>query len=45
MGIGKIAAESAYKILTHKQVPALQLVPVFLIDQSNVAKFGVAGWQ
>jgi len=44
-GIGKLAAESAYKILAHQQVPALQLVPVFLIDKTNVAKFGVAGWQ
>jgi ribose transport system substrate-binding protein len=44
-GIGKIAAESAYKILGHQQVPALQLVPVFLIDKTNVAKFGVEGWQ
>jgi ribose transport system substrate-binding protein len=44
-GIGKLAAESAYKILGHQAVPALQLVPVFLIDKTNVAKFGVAGWQ
>ena len=44
-GIGKLAAESAYKLLGHQAVPALQLVPVFLIDKTNVAKFGVNGWQ
>lgn len=44
-GIGKIAAESAYKLLKHEPVEKLILVPVFLIDKTNVAKFGVNGWQ
>jgi ribose transport system substrate-binding protein len=44
-GIGRLAAESAYRILGHQAVPALQLVPVFLIDKSNVDKYGISGWQ
>ena len=45
MGIGKIAAENGYKILNHEKVERLILVPVFLIDKNNVAKYGVSGWQ
>jgi ribose transport system substrate-binding protein len=43
--IGKIAAESAYKILAKQKVEPLILVPVFLIDKTNVDKYGVEGWQ
>ena len=44
-GIGTIAAESAYKILNKQKVERLILVPVFLIDKTNVDKYGVTGWQ
>lgn len=44
-GIGKIAAESVYKILANQKVEPLILVPVFLIDKTNVDKYGVSGWQ
>jgi ribose transport system substrate-binding protein len=44
-GIGKIAAESVYKILSKQKVERLILVPVFLIDKTNVDNYGVTGWQ
>jgi ribose transport system substrate-binding protein len=44
-GIGKIAAESAYKIFSKQKVERLILVPVFLIDKTNVDQYGVSGWQ
>lgn len=45
VGIGKIAAEIAYKILNKEKVEKTVLVPVILIDKSNVDKFGTDGWQ
>lgn len=44
-GIGVTAAETAYKILNGEQVEKLILVPVTLIDASNVDEFGLDGWQ
>lgn len=44
-GIGKTAAESMYKLLAGQKIDKLILVPVFLIDKSNVNQFGVDGWQ
>jgi len=44
-GIGKIAAESMYKFLAGQKIEKTVLVPVFLIDRSNVDKFGLNGWQ
>jgi ribose transport system substrate-binding protein len=43
--IGKTAAETMYKILNGQQVEKNILVPVFLIDKTNVDKYGVDGWQ
>lgn len=45
MGIGRTAAESVYKILNGESVEELILVPVILIDASNVDQFGTDGWQ
>ena len=44
-GIGQIAAKTAYKLLRHRSVKRLILVPVVLIDKTNVAHYGVSGWQ
>lgn len=44
-GIGKTAAETLYKVLAGQKVDSLILVPVFLIDKTNVDKYGVDGWQ
>jgi ribose transport system substrate-binding protein len=44
-GIGKIAAESAYKLFNKQKIERLILVPVFLIDKTNVDQYGVTGWQ
>jgi ribose transport system substrate-binding protein len=43
--IGKTAGETIYKILAGKSVEKTILVPVFLIDKTNVDKYGVDGWQ
>lgn len=45
MGIGKQASKAAYDILNGKWVEKLILVPIVLIDQSNVDEFGTDGWQ
>lgn len=45
MGIGRTAAQLAYDILDGKTVQKETLVPVTLIDASNVDSFGLDGWQ
>jgi ribose transport system substrate-binding protein len=45
MNIGKTAGETAYRILRKEAVQPLILIPVFLIDKSNVDQYGVDGWQ
>lgn len=44
-GIGKTAAEVAYKILAGEKVEKEILVPVTLITKENVDQFGTDGWQ
>ncbi len=43
--IGRTAAEVAYRILQGEEVEPTVLVPVFLIDASNVTRYGIEGWQ
>lgn len=43
--IGREAANAAYAILKGEQVSKTILVPITLIDRSNVARFGTDGWQ
>lgn len=43
--IGRKAADLAYRILAGEKVERRVLIPVFLIDSSNVARYGVDGWQ
>lgn len=45
VNIGKTAGETVYQILKGIPVAPLILIPVFLIDQSNVDQYGVDGWQ
>lgn len=45
MGIGRTAAEVAYKLLAGEEIAKEILVPVELIDSSNVSSFGLDGWQ
>lgn len=45
MGIGRTAADVAYRILAGERVDKNVLVPVFLIDSSNVERYGTEGWQ
>ena len=45
LGIGKAGGETMYKILKGEKVTSPLLIPVFLIDKSNVDKYGVDGWQ
>jgi ribose transport system substrate-binding protein len=45
MGLGRVAAEVAYKLLAGEDVEKEILVPVVLIDSSNVVSFGLDGWQ
>lgn len=45
INIGKNAAEIAYKLLDGEDVEHLTLVPVLLIDKSNVDEYGTDGWQ
>ncbi|OQY32333.1 MAG: hypothetical protein B6241_11340 [Spirochaetaceae bacterium 4572_59] len=45
MGIGRTAAEVAYKLLAGEDIEKEILVPVELIDSSNVDNFGLDGWQ
>lgn len=44
-GIGKTAAEIAYKILAGEKVEKDTKVPVTLITKDNVDQFGTDGWQ
>ncbi|HHX59405.1 MAG TPA: sugar ABC transporter substrate-binding protein [Epulopiscium sp.] len=45
IGIGRTAAEIAYKILDGQAADKLVSVPVIYIDQSNVDEYGTDGWQ
>jgi ribose transport system substrate-binding protein len=45
MSIGRTAAERAYDLLSGMQIPHEILVPVELIDSTNVDQFGLNGWQ
>lgn len=45
IGIGREAANAAYSILAGKKVQKTILVPITLIDGTNVSKFGTDGWQ
>jgi ribose transport system substrate-binding protein len=45
MSIGKTAGETMYRLLRGEIVKKQILIPVFLIDKSNVDQFGVEGWQ
>jgi ribose transport system substrate-binding protein len=44
-GIGKTAANNMYKLLAGEKIEKTILVPVFLIDKTNVDKYGTTGWQ
>ena len=45
IGIGREAAAVAYDILAGKEVKKEILVPIVLIDKSNINDYGVDGWQ
>ena len=45
VGIGRAAADVAYRILAGEKVERKSLVPVSLIDASNAAGYGFDGWQ
>lgn len=45
VGIGRTAADVAYRLLAGEKVERTVLVPVFLIDASNVERYGTEGWQ
>ncbi|MBN2810395.1 MAG: sugar ABC transporter substrate-binding protein [Spirochaetales bacterium] len=45
IGIGREAANAAYSLLAGEQVKKEILVPITLIDKSNVAQYGTDGWQ
>lgn len=45
IGVGKTAAETAYKILNKEKIEKNVKVPVTLITIDNVDEFGVDGWQ
>ncbi len=45
MEIGRTAADVAYRLLAGERVEKNVLVPVFLIDSSNVDRYGTEGWQ
>jgi ribose transport system substrate-binding protein len=45
IGIGKTAAEIAYKILKGESFEAEVFVPVIYIDKNNVDQYGTDGWQ
>ncbi|MBN2617294.1 MAG: sugar ABC transporter substrate-binding protein [Spirochaetales bacterium] len=45
IGIGQQASAAAYKILKGQYVDKLILVPITLIDKSNVDQYGTDGWQ
>jgi len=43
--IGRTAAEIAYRILRGEKVEKVVLIPPFLINASNVQRYGINGWQ
>lgn len=45
IGIGQKASAAAYAILRGEPVEKLILVPITLIDKSNVDEYGTDGWQ
>jgi ribose transport system substrate-binding protein len=45
IGIGREAAAAAYKILNGEKVEHKILVPIQLIDSTNIDDFGTDGWQ
>ena len=45
LGIGQNAIDAAYKLLKGESVEKEILVPITLIDASNVDQFGTDGWQ
>ncbi len=45
VGIGRAAADVAYRLLAGEEVERTVLVPVFLIDSINVQRYGTDGWQ
>jgi ribose transport system substrate-binding protein len=45
IGIGKTAAEIAYKVLKGESFEAEVFVPVIYIDKNNVDQYGTDGWQ
>lgn len=45
IGIGREAAAVAYDILSGKAVQKEILVPIVLIDKSNINDYGIDGWQ
>lgn len=45
IGIGREAAGAAYSVLKGEPVKKTILVPITLIDKSNVGRFGTEGWQ
>jgi ribose transport system substrate-binding protein len=45
VNIGRTAADVAYRVLAGEKVERTVLVPVFLIDASNVERYGTEGWQ
>jgi len=45
IGIGKTAADIAYKILKGEAFEAEVFVPVIYIDKNNVDEYGTDGWQ
>lgn len=45
IGIGREAASAAYALLAGQSVKKEILVPITLIDKSNVDKYGTDGWQ
>lgn len=45
ISIGKLSVEVAYKILNKEAFEFRTPVPTFLINQDNIAEYGVDGWQ
>jgi ribose transport system substrate-binding protein len=45
LGLADKSVEYAYKILAGGSVSKRELVPSFIIDKSNIDKYGVDGWQ
>ncbi|MGI6501158.1 MAG: sugar ABC transporter substrate-binding protein [Anaerostipes sp.] len=43
--MGKKAVEAGYKLVKHKKVKSEIIIPIKLIDQSNISKFDIQNWQ